>query len=294
MSILPICDEFIVALGDCDQDDRTREEILSINDPKIKIIDTVWDIEKYSHGTEMAHQTDIAKSHCTGDWLFCIQADEIVHENDLAKIKDRCLQLFNNNEIDGILFKFIHFWADYEHHCDSHGWHKHEIRIIRNDRNIHSWKDSMSFRKIEDFDGIDYMKKEGTSKLRVALADATIYHYGWARPPEYMKTKIKAFTELVIGNQGVQDNTSFAHNNSLFDYGVVSKYPKFKDSHPTIMKKWIDNFYWKNQLQYSGSRNKLRKPHKQERLKYRFVTFLEKRVFFKPMWEFNNYILIKK
>jgi len=67
LSVLPICDEFIVALGDCDPDDFTRTEIESINSPKIKIIDTVWDLNKYSRGTENAHQTDIAKSHCTGD-----------------------------------------------------------------------------------------------------------------------------------------------------------------------------------------------------------------------------------
>ena len=43
MSILPICDEFIVAVGKGDEDDYTREEIESIGSDKIKIIDTVWD-----------------------------------------------------------------------------------------------------------------------------------------------------------------------------------------------------------------------------------------------------------
>jgi hypothetical protein len=38
-SALPLCDEFIVAVGDC-QDD-TRERVLAIADPRIRIIDTV-------------------------------------------------------------------------------------------------------------------------------------------------------------------------------------------------------------------------------------------------------------
>src|SRR5690606_9465568 len=72
-SILPIVDEFVIALGDCDPDDRTREEIEAINSPKIRIIDTVWDLKKYPHGTEYAHQTDVAKAACKGDWLFYLQ-----------------------------------------------------------------------------------------------------------------------------------------------------------------------------------------------------------------------------
>ena len=39
-SILPLCDEVIVAVGDCS--DGTRELVASI-DQKIKIIDTNWD-----------------------------------------------------------------------------------------------------------------------------------------------------------------------------------------------------------------------------------------------------------
>ena len=79
MSILPIVDEFIVVLGDSDEDDITRKEILSIGSDKIKIIDTVWDIEKYPRGMENAHQTDIAIEHCSGEWLFYLQSDEVMH-----------------------------------------------------------------------------------------------------------------------------------------------------------------------------------------------------------------------
>ena len=39
-SILPLCDEVVVAVGD--SDDNTRELVASI-DPKVRIVDTVWD-----------------------------------------------------------------------------------------------------------------------------------------------------------------------------------------------------------------------------------------------------------
>ena len=40
-SILPLCDHFVVAVGDCN--DGTMELIQSIGSEKIQIINTVWD-----------------------------------------------------------------------------------------------------------------------------------------------------------------------------------------------------------------------------------------------------------
>ncbi|HEX8039536.1 MAG TPA: glycosyltransferase family 2 protein, partial [Chryseosolibacter sp.] len=39
-SILPLVDEFIVVLGDCDADDTTEKEISSIGSDKIRLIRT--------------------------------------------------------------------------------------------------------------------------------------------------------------------------------------------------------------------------------------------------------------
>lgn len=290
LSILPICDEFIVALGKGDTDDRTREEILSIGSEKIKIIDTEWDFVKYPNGTEMAHQTDIAKSYCTGDWLFYIQADEVVHEKYLPIIKNRCKQLFDDLEVDGLLFSYCHFWGDYDHIVDHHGWYKNEIRIIRNKPDIHSWRDAQSFRIIPGFDGKNYRQQADTYKLKVARVDAAVYHYGYVRPPVYMKTKTKEFTRLFIGNK-VDQNFS---KDIKFDYGPLNRYTKFKGTHPAVLKDFIEKFNWKEELQYTGKINNTRVKHKQEKLKYRIVTFLEKYVVFRPLWEFKNYKLLKK
>lgn len=185
-SILDIVDEFVVALGDCDPDDNTRELILSLGSPKVKIIDTVWDTEKYPRGMENAHQTDIAKEACTGDWLFYLQADELVHEKYHAEIVEKCKMYLEDERVEGFLFKYIHFWGDYNHYQHEHGWYPWEIRIVRNKKDIHSWKSAQSFRRIPNFDGINYRMKEGTYKLGVKKLDAYIYHYGWVRPPKLM------------------------------------------------------------------------------------------------------------
>jgi len=83
-SILPIVDEFIVNVGRCD--DGTLELVRSIGDPKIRIIQSVWDETLRTGGLIYSQQTNIALAACTGDWAFYLQADEVVHEDDLPNI----------------------------------------------------------------------------------------------------------------------------------------------------------------------------------------------------------------
>jgi len=122
-SILPICDEFVVAVGKGDPDDTTRQQIAAIDDPRIKIIYTEWEEKYFRKGIINSIQTDIAKEKCSGDWLFYLQADEVVHERDLPKIKQRCEMLLPDKEVEGLLFRYIHFWGDYKHYHTGHGWY---------------------------------------------------------------------------------------------------------------------------------------------------------------------------
>ncbi|GAB4297007.1 MAG: hypothetical protein Kow0068_21320 [Marinilabiliales bacterium] len=292
MSILPIVDEFIVALGDCDPDDKTREQIESIPGNKVKIIDTIWDIKKYPDGTENAHQTDIAKSHCTGDWCFYLQADEVVHEQYLDIITQNCEANLKNTKVEGFIFTYKHFWGDYNHYHWSHNWYKHEIRIIRNDKDIHSWESAQSFRRIPGFDGINYRQQEGTYKLKVKDSGAYIFHYGWVRPPKLMMEKYKALDTIHKGAERVKELEK--QGKYIFDYGPLNRLKEFKGTHPEIMQEWIKKFDWQHQLQYNGKVNKNRRKNPHEKFKYRFVTLIENNLLSgKSIGDFKNYILLK-
>jgi hypothetical protein len=294
LSILPIVDEFVVALGKGDSDDQSRKLIEEIGSSKIKVIDTIWDTKTFSGGTEFARQTDIAKSHCTGDWLFYIQCDELVHEQDLPLIRENCSIYLNHPQVDGFLFNYLHFWGDYQHLQDSHNWYRKEIRIIRNDPRIHSWRDAQSFRIIPDFDGKSYMKSEGSSKLNVIELKANIFHYGWVRPPHLMTHKIKAFKETKYGKTYV-DKMEQAHAvNDSYDYGLMKGLTQFKGSHPQLMVPWIEKLNWQNNLRFSGPLTLNKIPEKHGRLKYRIISFIEKKLLFgMRLGEFRNYKIIK-
>jgi hypothetical protein len=291
-SILPVVNEFIVALGKGDADDQTENIIRSIDSDKIKIIHTEWDLEKYPRGMENAHQTDIAKSHCKGDWLFYLQADEVVHEKDLPVIQKRCEQLLHHTKVEGLLFNYYHFWGDYEHYQYSHGWYPKEIRIVRNDKDIHSWESAQSFRRIPDFDGISYRQQEGTHKLKVAAVDAHIYHYGYVRPPDFMQRKKHALDTI---HHGSEKATAMSERTNYFDYGPLGNVAKFTGTHPAVMQSRNAQFDWAAQLNYSAhDNNPARKKHKHEKLKNRMLTFFENNFLAgKRLFQFENYELLK-
>ena len=290
-SILPLVDEFVVALGDSDPDDRSEEEILSLNSPKIRIIHTVWDLDKYPRGMENARQTDMAKSHCVGDWLFYLQADEVVHEKYLPVIKKRCEELLDNKKVEGLLFRYRHFWGDYDHYLLSHGWYPDEIRIIRNDPEIHSWESAQSFRRIPGFDGVNYRIREGTSRLYVARVDAEIYHYGWVRPPSLMQQKRKSLDTIHKGESKAAE--IYSEEKNYFDYGPMKRTRRFEGAHPAVMKDMISRFNWAHQLNYSGSKFPDRPKYKHEILRYRLLTWMEQNINGgRPIGGFENYRLL--
>lgn len=292
-SILPIVDEFVVALGAGDPDDTTREDIEALNSPKIRIIDTQWDLEKFPRGMENAHQTDIAMQHCQGDWLFYLQADEVVHEEDHAAIVEQCQKYLDDHEVEGFVFDYLHFWGDFQHVHRTHNWYKREIRIVRNREDIHSWRSAQSFRVMPEFDGINYRRKENIRKLKVAPAQARIFHYGWVRPPYLMRQKKKALDTIHHGAQKVAHMRQHAAKD--FDYGPIQKLPRFKGQHPQVMKDWIAQFDWGEQLQYQGRRDRQRAPYKHEMTKYRFLAFLEQNLLGgRTLGGVKNYELIRR
>lgn len=291
-SILPIVDEFVIALGDSDEDDNTLELINSINSDKIRIVNTTWDLEKYPNGMENAHQTDIAKETCTGDWLFYLQADEVVHEKYLDQIVEQCEKYLNVKEVDGFLFNYMHFFGDYNHFNDHHGWYPEEIRIVRNDKEIHSYISAQSFRRIPDFNGLTYRQKEGTSKLNVIKLDSYIYHYGWVRPPEYMQAKARSLETIHKGKETVE--RIYSERSLKFDYGNMNLYKRFKGTHPKVMSEFVSKFDWANELHFEKDYKPKREEMKHEKFKNRVLTFIEQKILGgKQIFAYSNWNVLK-
>ncbi len=278
LSVLPIVDEFVVALGNCDEDDDTLQQIESINSEKVKIYHTIWDEKYFIDGTIFKMQTDSALQRCTGDWCLYLQADEVVHENDLDKIVNACKKYLPQNEVEGLLFKYYHFWGDYKHHLPYHGWCKKEIRIVRNQSSIKSYKDALSFRK-------------NNEKLNVKLIDAYIYHYGYVRPPYIMNSKKKEQDGMHWG----KEKAEAVYKDAVlpFDFGNMNKIPEFHQAHPKVMHERMKQHNWSEHLIEGNHIKKApRDLFKHEKLKYRLLSRVEN-VLGRELFNFNNYKILR-
>ena len=268
-SILPLCDEFIVALGD--GDDATGDLVRGINSPKIKIIDTVWDESLREGGAVFAAQTDIAFSNISpdADWAFYIQGDECVHEKYLPLIKKEMEENLADKNVEGLLFKYLHFYGSYDYYGHSRRWYRREIRILRNNKAIHSYRDAQGFR----LDG---------RKISVKLIDAYIYHYGWVKPPEGLKNKLRNF------NQFYHDDTWLAQNlpeSFEFDYKNADRLIRFTGTHPQVMKKRIEATNWNLDID-------LKKLHKKMTFRRKALQKIEDITGWRVS-EYRNYKIVK-
>jgi hypothetical protein len=285
-SVLPLVDEFIVVMGDNDDDDQTEEILKSIDSRKLKIHHSVWDTENYRRTIIFANQTDIAMDLCSGDWLFYIQADEVLHEKHYDEIISKLKTYEHDPRVEGFLFRYLHFWGDYWHYHDSYAWYPREIRIIRKDKDIHSWRDAQSFRKYYRFSYSmdDYTGKKFSRKLNVIELEAEIYHYGGCRPPKLMSNKRKERVSSDYAEDMKKSEFMLRGISETYDYGPLDRLKTFRGTHPSTMKEWIDGFDWKDELQYSGQVSRSRPRFKHEKLKYRLLTPISK------LWPFRNRI----
>ena len=162
LSVLPLCDDMVIAVGN--SVDGTKAYIEAMQEPKIRLFDTVWDDNKREGGAVLADETNKALDQVPidADWLVYIQADECLHERYLPVVKAAMEKYLNDAEVDALLFDYLHFYGNYSMVGDSRRWYRQEIRIIKNNRNISSWKDAQGFRT-----------RDG-KKLKVAKIDAFI------------------------------------------------------------------------------------------------------------------------
>ena len=217
-SILPIVDEFVINVGQSEDD--TLALIQSINDPKIRIIQSTWNDNMHDRGYVYGQQKMIAQFNCTGDWAFYIEGDEVYHEDDLDKIKASMQMHVDDLEVEALIFDFYHFYGNANSYLDSPGWYRSEARIIKN--SVRSYAP----------DGLFWLVLDSNKKGRYPKAKHTgahCYHYGWVRSEEQMNLKSKKVQKYWGGEPAKIDY-------SQMDQSIIKG---FSGIHPKIVKDWL-------------------------------------------------------
>lgn len=250
-SVLPLCDEFIIAVGK--SDDGTLEFVKSFNSPKIKIIETEWDDNLREGGKVLAVETNKALDAISPEavWCFYIQADECLHEQYLNVVEDAMIEFKDDAKVEGLLFNYRHFYGSYDYLADSRNWYRKEIRIIRNNKAIRSYKDAQGFR----LDG---------RKLNVKPIDAYIFHYGWVKHPKQQLEKLKQARKLWHSDEFLEKTYADAKE---YDFSIVDSLSRYEGSHPEVMKSRIASKNWHFEHDISIKRMGFKK---------RFLHFIEK------------------
>ena len=218
-SILPVVDEFVVNVGE-GQDD-TLDRIRAIGDPKIRIVESRWNERMKAGGYVYGQQKMIAQFNCSGDWAFYLEGDEVVHEDDLQKIVDACRTHLEDERVEALTFDYFHFYGNANSCLDSPGWYRREARIIRNSIRSHAP------------DGLFWHVPTGRNRVsrypRAAHTGAAIYHYGWVRSEEEMNRK----------SEGVQKYWNKDHRK--IDYREIDQeiIREFTGSHPAAIREWL-------------------------------------------------------
>ena len=217
-SILPIVDEFIINVGESEDD--TLALVKSIANSKIRIIESKWNETMQDRGYVYGQQKMIAHYNCTGDWAFYVEGDEVYHENELEKIRQSMKFHLNDPNVEALVFDYYHFYGNANSYLNSPGWYHSEARIIKN--SVRSYAP----------DGLFWLILDGNKKGRYPRAKHTgahCYHYGWVRSEKQMNLKSKKVKKY------------WGESYEKIDYSQIDQsiIKEFQGSHPKIVLDWL-------------------------------------------------------
>lgn len=217
-SILPICDEVVVNVGRSEDD--TLDLVRSIGDPKIRIIQTDWDMTR--RNTVLGLETHRAMGACTHPWGVYIQADEVLHERGAKELAAAIQDFDGDARIEGLLVRYLHFYGGFETVATHRRWYRREVRAVRlaPELDIRPYQGAQGFRV-----GPTYRK------IRARLTGAEMFHYGWARPAHALREKRELGRIMYPWRDA---------DTSLPLLAWMPGLKRFRETHPEMVRTWIE------------------------------------------------------
>ena len=209
--------------------------VKNIEDPKIRVIESVWDKSRTREGFVYADQTNIALSHCNpdSDWAFYLQADEVIHEKDYEGIRQSMDQYKSDKNILGLMFRYKHFVGDY-YRLDPWAYRR-ALRIVR-PKLVVSVGDALGFARASD-----HLFIGKNQKTLWRYSNGHIYHYGWVKSRTLLRQKIQVQVDHYWdGNPQGKDIRVLTEKEYMPEHYAFLK--PFYDTHPNIMQERINSF----------------------------------------------------
>jgi hypothetical protein len=263
-SILPACDEVVVNVGR--SEDETLELVRSIRDPRIRILETEWDMT--IKNKVLGDETLRAMRACRNPWGIYIQADEVLHERGADTLARAIAQHDGDPRVEGLLVRYLHFYGDMDTIAVNRRWYRREVRAVRLDPAlvIRPYQGAQGFRVGPE-----------NRKIRARLTDAEMFHYGWARPAQALRAKREASAVIYPWSRERESRRP-----------LLPWFPgltRFQGSHPATARAWVD-------ARRDDAERRVEAPHfRTEFLRFYLSDAIE-RLTGARIFEFRNYTLL--
>jgi len=216
-SILPVCDEVVVNVGR--SDDETLDLVRSIADPRIRILETEWDMTR--RNAVLGQETMRAMRACAYPWGVYIQADEVLHERGADELAQAIRRHDGDARVEGLLVRYLHFYGGFDTIATHRRWYRREVRAVRLDPalDIRPYQGAQGFRVGPD-----------RRKIRARLTGAEMFHYGWARPAQALREKRELGKTMYPWRDADERRPLLAW---------VPGLRPFTGTHPAVAQRWI-------------------------------------------------------
>jgi hypothetical protein len=263
-SLLPVCDEVVVNVGRSEDD--TLELVRSIGDPKIRILETEWDMT--IRNRVLGDETLRAMRACRHPWGIYIQADEVLHERGAEELAAAIARHDADRRVEGLLVRYLHFYGDMDTIAVNRRWYRREVRAVRLDPalDILPYQGAQGFRV-----GPEHRK------IRARLTGAEMFHYGWARPTQALKAKRE--TNRVIYPWSRERE---ARRPLLPWFPGLTR---FRGTHPAVAREWVD-------ARRQDVERRVEPPHFQPEFLRFYASDIIERLTGARIFEFRNYTVV--
>lgn len=219
-SILPLVDELHVNVGLSEDD--TLDRVRSLDDPRIRIHVTDWGDTSGRKLRDLADETNRMLELCRHDWAVYIQADEVLHEDGLAAVRDSLSRATGREDAEGLVFDFLHFYGSPAWVWTGRSSYRSEVRMVRRSSGAQSFNDAQGFRV------------QGRLP-RVLDSGGRIFHYGYVKSEQALSAKLRLSKEW----WGEDPDQA-----SEWEFELPPGLKPFDGTHPAVAAPWINTHDW--------------------------------------------------
>ena len=174
-SLRDLCDEVIVGVDPTSDDDTlTRVRGLGIVD---RVVESVWDMGNHDghRNCEISVQTQRLIDVAEGDWIFSLQGDELLHEDEVWRLRDAA-RICEASGVSAVELLRLYFFGGLDRIRSD--WTLWMVRFFRRG----SWR--------PDVDGAMRFDPIGDS-MRARITSAHIWHYSRIGDPQLIAERVR-------------------------------------------------------------------------------------------------------